>query len=151
MVRFTSMLQSMPRGGHAVELDEATAVEIGGKHGQRVRGTFAAVEFRSNLVKMGGRLLLGVHTATVRAAGVEPGDTVTVEIRPDTDPRPTDVVPHELERALRSDRAAATAWERLSPSHRREYIGYIMEAKKDETRRRRVEQTIFRLTERDRR
>jgi uncharacterized protein YdeI (YjbR/CyaY-like superfamily) len=36
----------------------------------------------------------------------------------------------------------------LSFSHRREYVGYIVEAKKEETRAPRVEKTIQALTER---
>jgi uncharacterized protein YdeI (YjbR/CyaY-like superfamily) len=51
---------------------------------------------------------------------------------------------------LKRNRAAAAAWEGLSYTHRRKYVGYIVEAKKEETRARRVEKTIQDLTERAR-
>jgi uncharacterized protein YdeI (YjbR/CyaY-like superfamily) len=57
-------------------------------------------------------------------------------------------VPPQLAKALKGNRAAAAVWDRLSFSHRREYVGYIVEAKKEETRARRVERTIEALEDR---
>jgi hypothetical protein len=53
----------------------------------RVKGTLSGAAYRSNLAKMGGCLILGVHKATLAAAGKETGDEVTITIEPDTDPR----------------------------------------------------------------
>ena len=41
--------------------------------------------------------------------------------------------------------AAQAAYEKLPPSHRREYVQWIEEAKKPETRARRVAETVSRL------
>jgi uncharacterized protein YdeI (YjbR/CyaY-like superfamily) len=50
---------------------------------------------------------------------------------------------------LRDDPVAAATWDALAPSHRREYVAYIKEAKKDETRARRVQRTIDELAGRN--
>lgn len=57
----------------------------------------------------------------------------------------TDEVPEVLARALRDDADARAAWDAMPPSHRREYIGHITEAKKEETRARRVEASLERM------
>ena len=53
----------------------------------RVKGTLAGAPYRSNLAKMGGRLILGVHKATLVAAGKDTGDEVDITIEVDPDPR----------------------------------------------------------------
>lgn len=56
-------------------------------------------------------------------------------------------VPVELASALDQSPKARQAFEAFSPSHRREYIEWITSAKRDETRAKRVSQTIMWLTE----
>ncbi|HEX2602315.1 MAG TPA: YdeI/OmpD-associated family protein [Gemmatimonadaceae bacterium] len=51
-------------------------------------------------------------------------------------------VPIELKAALAKNKKAAAAFEKLPPSHKREYAVWIAEAKTEETRRRRVESAI---------
>ena len=71
-----------------VAVPDDVAAEIGGKHLLRVRGELAGAPYRSNLAKMGGRLILGVHKATLAAAGKDTGDEVAITIEPDPEPRP---------------------------------------------------------------
>jgi uncharacterized protein YdeI (YjbR/CyaY-like superfamily) len=56
-------------------------------------------------------------------------------------------VPAELEASLARDAVARGAFERLSDSHRKEYVQWIEEAKREETRRRRIERTLELLRE----
>ena len=51
-------------------------------------------------------------------------------------------VPADLEAALRRNRKARAAFDALSPSHRREYVEWITEAKREETRERRLETAL---------
>jgi uncharacterized protein YdeI (YjbR/CyaY-like superfamily) len=51
-------------------------------------------------------------------------------------------LPHDLQIELNDDPEAWAAFAALPPSHRREYIDWILEAKRPETRGRRVEQTM---------
>lgn len=52
------------------------------------------------------------------------------------------IVPPELEVALAVDAGAQALFEALPPSHRKQYLAWIAEAKREETRRRRVEKTL---------
>jgi hypothetical protein len=89
-VRFEAVVESARGGGHVVEVDRSLADRIGAKHMTRVHGTLDGTEYRSNLASMGGRLVLGVHKATLAAAGRDTGDTVAVTMSVDTEPRERD-------------------------------------------------------------
>jgi uncharacterized protein YdeI (YjbR/CyaY-like superfamily) len=56
-------------------------------------------------------------------------------------------VPADLAAALRRNRKARASFEAFSPSHRREYIEWITEAKREETREKRLATTIEWLEE----
>ncbi|HKJ01309.1 MAG TPA: YdeI/OmpD-associated family protein [Longimicrobiales bacterium] len=56
-------------------------------------------------------------------------------------------VPDDLGTALKRNEKAATAFRDFSPSHRREYVEWITEAKRAETRAKRVSQTVAWLAE----
>jgi uncharacterized protein YdeI (YjbR/CyaY-like superfamily) len=57
------------------------------------------------------------------------------------------IIPMELKTALADNKIAAAVFNKLSPSHQREYCEYITEAKKEETRLRRVGKTVEMLLE----
>ena len=61
--------------------------------------------------------------------------------------KPTVKVPPDLTRALRRNRKALATFERLSPSHRREYVEWITEAKQEATRERRIATALEWLAE----
>lgn len=62
-------------------------------------------------------------------------------------PKPPPTIPPDLKSALKKNAKAAAAFEAFSPSHRREYIEWITEAKREETRQKRVATTLEWLTE----
>jgi len=84
---------------------------------------------------------IGLNKDVRAAAGVDAGDRVRVAIELDTEPR-TVTVPEDLQAALADDREAREAFEKLSYTHRREYVAWIEEAKRPETRARRVAGTV---------
>ena len=55
--------------------------------------------------------------------------------------------PPDLATAFSTEKAAKVAWDKLAPSHRREYAEWINEAKQAATRKRRVDYTIAQLLE----
>ena len=146
-IRFRAMVESAHGGGHVVEVDPMLASAIGARHQTRVRGTFAGAEYRSNLVFMGGRLVLGVHKSTLGSAGVAAGDTVDVTMAADDDAHPHDETPADLGEALAADADARIAWEALAPSRRRRIVASVVGATREETRERRVHTTIAELRE----
>jgi len=56
-------------------------------------------------------------------------------------------MPSSLKKALGRNKKAMSAFEAFSPSHKREYLEWITEAKSDETRDRRIDQAIEWMTE----
>jgi uncharacterized protein YdeI (YjbR/CyaY-like superfamily) len=57
------------------------------------------------------------------------------------------VVPAYFRAALKKNRKALTVFENFSYSHKREYVEWITEAKREDTRQRRIEQAIRQMTQ----
>ena len=73
--------------------------------------------------------------------GVQAGDEAAVTIELDEAPREVEV-PVDLAAALAADPQAAASFEQMAFTHRKEYARWIAEAKRDETRQRRVAQAV---------
>jgi len=125
-----------------VTVPAAVAEAAGLAHGARVRGTIEGAPYRSALMKYSGVFHLGIHKATLAQAGVKGGDRVALSIEVDTEPLPTDAVPVDLARALKKAPEAAASFKALSPAVRRGFVKDVLEAKKPETRARRIAKTV---------
>jgi hypothetical protein len=147
--RFRARLRPSGRGagGHLVEVPDEVVAALGGKGRIPVQASFNGVPYRGSIVRMGGVMMLGVTKAVMAEAGAGPGDVLDVVVENDEVPREVEVPP-ELTKALKRNRPARAVWDGLSFSHRREYVSSIVEAKKEETRARRVERAIQALTQR---
>jgi uncharacterized protein YdeI (YjbR/CyaY-like superfamily) len=75
---------------------------------------------------------------------VSAGDEVEVELVADTASRTVEL-PEDLAAALSADPAARATYEALPPSHRKEWVRWIEEAKRPETRSDRVAKTVQKL------
>jgi hypothetical protein len=107
-----------------------------------VRGTLNGVPFRSSLFRMGGDCHFMVVNRQMReASGVSGGETVPVTMERDTEPRVIEP-PTDFARALKSNKDARATWDKLSYTHRREHVEHIEDAKKPDTRQRRIERSI---------
>lgn len=111
-----------------------------------VRATVNGYTFRTTLFRMGGRALLGLNREVREGAGVEAGETVRVELELDEEPRIIEPPP-DLAAALERHAAVRATFEGLSYTHKKEYVRWIEEAKRVETRRRRLDKTIELLRE----
>jgi Bacteriocin-protection, YdeI or OmpD-Associated/Domain of unknown function (DUF1905) len=85
-----------------------------------------------------------VNRQVKAATHVDAPDRVRVTMELDTEPR-TVRVPGDLRAALREDETAASAFAKLSFTHRREYVVWVEEAKRPETRARRIAETVKRV------
>lgn len=110
-----------------------------------VRARIRGHEFRSSIFPMGGRHMLVLNREVREAAKAQANETVTVEIERDTEPRVV-TPPEDLARALAASPAAAAAWEKLSYTHRKEHAKAVEDAKRPETRERRIRKTIETLS-----
>ncbi len=61
--------------------------------------------------------------------------------------RPEPTLPRELVAALTAAPDARVRFDQLAPSHRREYVRWVAEARREDTRERRAAQTVMRLLE----
>ena len=126
----------------AVVLDDDQVARIGeGAKRFAVVATVNGYSWRTSVTRMGGEFLLGLNRQVRESAGAEAGDTVEVVIQLDTGTRDVDV-PDALAGALAADPVARAAFERLAFTHRKEFARWVAEAKKAETRQRRVETTV---------
>jgi hypothetical protein len=142
MKRFRAKLEPVPHGGQFVVVPDEIAAAEGLKYGARVRGTVNRAPYRSSLMKYSGVFHLGIPKATLALAGAGSGDLVRITIELDDEPLPTDVVPEDLAKALVSNSQAQVSWQKLAPAHKREQVKRIIEAKKPETRERRIGMTV---------
>lgn len=110
--------------------------EVWGKARVPVKVTINGYTWRSTVANMRGCQLIGVNAEARKGAGVKAGDTVTVTLEPDTEKREIEI-PAELRTALGAKLAAKL--ESLAFTHKKEFVQWYTEAKKEETRERRVE------------
>lgn len=141
--RFRALV-NRKEGGDVCSIDIPFDVEqtFGARGRVPVRGTLNGAPFRSSAFRMGGDCHFMVVNRRMReAAGVTGGETVPVVMERDTEPRVV-TPPADFARALEANAEARAAWDRLSYTHQREHAEHIEEAKKPETRARRIEKSV---------
>jgi hypothetical protein len=136
-VRFRATLETNGRTATGIEVpaDVVDALDAGKR--PPVRVTLHEHTYRTTVARMGGRFLVPVSAEVRKAAGVTAGDELDVGIELDDAPRTVDV-PADLAAALAAEPAAVQAWEKLSYTHRKEWARSVEDAKKPETRARRI-------------
>ena len=146
MASFRAVLQPDPTGsGTFILVPRELNAKLGLKGRPKVQAVIAGHPYRGSLMPMGdGTFCLGVLKAIQQSAGVKRGDTVAVELELDKAPRVI-APPADLARALARDRKAAASWEKLSYTNQREMARGLEDAKKPETRERRLAAAIEKL------
>lgn len=100
--------------------------------------------FEGRVGRMKGETLVGFNKAVRTAAGVEAGDEITIELVLDDGPREVEV-PDDLAAALAAAAGAREKFDAYAPSHRKEFARAVAEAKKAETRERRIADTVAKV------
>lgn len=129
----------------ALELTDAQVAELGGGKRAPVRVTIGDRKARLRLAVMGGKNLIGLSRAARTELGVEIGAAVTATIELDDAERVLDV-PEDLSAALDADPRVRAAFEALAYSHRKEHVRGVVEAKRSETRERRIAAVVAKLS-----
>lgn len=114
----------------------------------KIKASFDGVEYRGSLVPMGikeGHPLL-VRKDIRTAINKTFGDFVNVILEKDEEIRTVDV-PADFLKALNRNKKIKEAFDSMSYTHRKEYVNSINEAKKPETRLRRIEKSIEMIKE----
>jgi hypothetical protein len=110
-----------------------------------IAGTIQGFPFRTSLMPDGkGGHSMMVNREMRHGAGVGPGDEVTIVFQVDTTGREPDV-PEDLRGAIEASPKAAAMWEKITPRARGEWVEHVTDAKKPQTRARRIERVVERL------
>jgi len=139
--RFTAVIQPGDGGGAGVLFPHDVEKEFGTRGKVPVKATFDGVPYTGSMIKYGApQHMLPMLKAIREQIGKGPGDSVDVVIWKDEGVRTLDV-PEELA-ALMKKEGLLPFFESLSYTHRKEYCRWITEAKKPETRARRLEKAV---------
>jgi hypothetical protein len=138
---FTAEIKNAGGGGAFVEVPFDVEAAFGSKR-PKIKAMIEGVPYRGILTRMGGDHHLLIILKEIREKiGKTFGDEVTITVEPDTEPRVIEV-PAELKKAFKSDKEAKAFFDKLSYTHQREYVTWINEAKREETRQNRIVKAI---------
>lgn len=141
MHRFEGTIHTADGGGAYIPIPPDIVAALGGGGRIPVRATFDNLPYTGSIVSMGGGPCLGILKAIRTTLGKGPGDTVTVALERDNAAARTLEIPTDLATALATAGVRDT-FDALSYTHRREHINGINEAKRPETRARRIDKLV---------
>jgi hypothetical protein len=100
--------------------------------------TINGYSYRSTIASYDGKSAIGVSMENREKANLKVGDEVEIELVYDDKPREVEV-PEDMQKELDKNPKAKELFEKLSYTNRKEYVRWINDAKKDETRKARLE------------
>ena len=112
-----------------------------GKIRAPVKVTVNGYTYRSTIASMGDGPCIPLRRSNREAAKLEGGETLPVTLELDEDERKIEP-PKDFVRALKATPPAWERWQELSYSHQREHVEALADAKKPETRARRLEASV---------
>ena len=119
-LRFDSHLES-DQGACCIRVPADILTALGSQKRAPVKVTLKGYSYRTTIAVYGGRSYIGVRREVRDAAGVVAGETLTVGLEYDAELRTVDL-PALLRTALEADASAATAFEKLSYTRKKEFI-----------------------------
>jgi hypothetical protein len=138
---FTATIQNAGGGGAYVEVPFDVEEAFGSKR-PKVKAMIEGIPYRSTLMRMGSEHhILGVLKDIRAQIGKTFGDEVTITIEPDSEPRAIEI-PKDLMKELKKDKEAKAFFDKLSYTHQKEYVRWVEEARKEETRQNRIVKTM---------
>lgn len=135
--KFTAKIEEAGGGGAYVLFPYDVEKEFGTKGRIPVKATFNGVEYTGTMVKYGQpQHMLPILKGIREQIGKAPGDTIDVVVWKDEAERVLEV-PDYFEKVLKKEKLW-DGFSKLSYTHRKEYVRWITEAKKEETRNNRL-------------
>ncbi|GAA0105861.1 hypothetical protein UT300013_24850 [Paraclostridium sordellii] len=111
----------------------------------KVKAKFDGINYRGSIVSMGnGCYMIGITKSIRKETGKDAGDNLFVEIEKDEEVREIEL-PADFKVELEKNKSALKFYKGLSYSAQRKYYQWITSAKKEETRRKRINEAIFKL------
>ena len=139
--KFKAKIEAGDGGGAYVLFPYDTGKEFATQGKVPVKAAFNGVPYAGSLIKYGHpQHMLVVLKAIREKTGKGPGDTIEVVVWRDEEVRTLEV-PAQFEKLMKKQ-GLLPFFEKLSYTHRKEYCRWITEAKKEETRLKRLEKAI---------
>jgi hypothetical protein len=145
-MRFRATIELNGKTATGFQVPDEVIDALGAGKRPPVLVTIGGYTYRTTIAPMGGRFLIGINAQHREAAGVAAGEEIDVEVVTDTGPREV-TVPADLAAALAEDKTAQATFGKLSYTHRKEWVRWVEEAKKPETRQTRLIKTVQTLHE----
>ena len=136
-------VESRPRGGVAIKLPFDPSAVWGDRQRQDVTGTVDGRGVRGSLRSVGGDHYLELGPAWCRDCGVTVGVQVAVSLAPEG-PQVASMA-GDIAAALETEPDARRFFESLATFYRKRYVGWIEQAKRPETRARRIAEAVAAL------
>ena len=150
MQTFTAVLDHEDEGSGSTGFFEVPGEVVDtlgqGKKRIPVVATINGYDLRTTIAVYGGKYYIPARKEVRAASGIRHGDRVTIHMRVDDAPREVEAPP-ELASLLEKDAPARAAWDKLSYSHKKEYAQWLTEAKREETKTKRLQQALVMLRE----
>ena len=140
-MRFRTTIEAAGGQNTGILVPDDVVAELAGGGRPKVVVTVGGHTYRSSIARMGGRYLIALAAAHREKAGVAGGDRVRVTLELDTADRTVEV-PKDFAAAMRKAPGTRAAFDALSYTHRKEHVRAIEDAKKPETRARRIATAI---------
>jgi hypothetical protein len=144
-MKFRTTLLAAGKTATGIEIPSGIVEDMGAGKRPPVQVTINGHTYRSTVAVMGGVFMVGVSAEHRAAAGVAAGEEIDVDLILDTEPRTVEV-PEDFAAALAAAPGARARFDRMPYSHQKEHVRAIVEAKKPETRERRIAKAIEALS-----
>ena len=148
-LQFTAKLEAHgPKGAWtALALSPKQSAALGSKARMPVVLTVKEKSYRTSAWPNGdGAHVVQIKKTMQRETGLSAGNRTKVILTIDDQPSPV-IVPKDLKQALSINKTADKFSSALAHSHQKEYVDWITEAKREETRERRLSKTLCLLGE----
>lgn len=143
MQQFEATIQEADRGGAYIPVPPPVLEALGGGARIPVRATFDGIPYTGSIANMGNGPCLGILKSIRAQLAKSPGDKVTITVERDTTERTVEV-PADLAAALK-EKGLRQSFDALSYTTRKEHALSVTDAKRPETRTRRIEKIITSL------
>src|SRR5687768_12211754 len=140
-MKFKSELFLAGKTATGIRVPDKVVEGLGAGKRPPVKVTFKGFTYRTTIAPMCGEFFIPVAAAIRDASGTAAGDMFDITVELDNDPRTVDV-PEVLARELAKDKRAASAYEKLSYSNKKEMARSIESAKAEDTRTRRLAKAL---------
>jgi hypothetical protein len=137
-VEFRTTVVQSGKTATGLQVPDDVVAALGGGKRPPVTVTLGGYRYRTTVAPTGGTFWIPLAAEHREAAGLQAGQEVDVRVELDTATRETPL-PEDLAAALDDD--ARAFFDGLAPSHRKEWVRWVEDAKKPETRAGRVEKT----------